>query len=343
MTSKDVITVHLPHPEATKAVGASLVHTLYAHPVTILLDGELGSGKTTFLQGFAEALGITEQVTSPTFALEQRYTTLRHGEFLHIDLYRLEPKEAEKLVVQTEHHEGIRCIEWANRISEEFREQNEEFFGQNVIQLSFTEKTDGRQLDCTFRDVPLPSQEQIDEWRELARTPKNVIEHCEAVGTFAKEFAEQIAASRHILVRPQALHKAGQLHDIFRFLDFIASAAPKGIEKPTDQDTETWNRIRVLYNGLRHEAACWKYLQNEGFRELGDIVAQHGFQHQPNADSTIEQKILYYADKRVNGSTVVTLDERFKDFLQRYGENAQRDLWEEYAKNLEHELLTGDK
>lgn len=57
----------------------------------LLLEGELGAGKTTFVQGLAEGLGITQRLTSPTFALMNVYplahTVLTH--LVHIDLYRL--------------------------------------------------------------------------------------------------------------------------------------------------------------------------------------------------------------------------------------------------------------
>jgi tRNA threonylcarbamoyladenosine biosynthesis protein TsaE len=64
----------LKDAKMTHNLGASLVRSLHVLPLTILLDGELGSGKTTFLQGFASALGVKEPVSSPTFALEQRYS-----------------------------------------------------------------------------------------------------------------------------------------------------------------------------------------------------------------------------------------------------------------------------
>ena len=94
----DFSSIWLSDAEKTHSAGKSLAHTLYDPQCTILLTGELGAGKTTFLQGFASALGISEPLTSPTFALEQRYQTQNHGELFHLDLYRLSEKQAQELI-----------------------------------------------------------------------------------------------------------------------------------------------------------------------------------------------------------------------------------------------------
>ena len=72
-----------------------------AEGATLLtLSGELGAGKTTFVQGIAEALGVREVVTSPTFVIEKVYTLegQRWQRLIHIDAYRLhDPHELEML------------------------------------------------------------------------------------------------------------------------------------------------------------------------------------------------------------------------------------------------------
>jgi tRNA threonylcarbamoyladenosine biosynthesis protein TsaE len=72
--------------EQTEALGAELAATLAPGDV-VLVQGELGAGKTTFVRGAARALGVTDPVTSPTFTIGQRY----HGRVpvSHLDLYRL--------------------------------------------------------------------------------------------------------------------------------------------------------------------------------------------------------------------------------------------------------------
>jgi tRNA threonylcarbamoyladenosine biosynthesis protein TsaE len=73
-------------PEATEALGAELAGTLTPGDV-VLVEGELGAGKTTFVRGAARALGVTDPVTSPTFTIGQRYAG--RVPISHLDLYRL--------------------------------------------------------------------------------------------------------------------------------------------------------------------------------------------------------------------------------------------------------------
>jgi tRNA threonylcarbamoyladenosine biosynthesis protein TsaE len=81
-------TVETAGPDQTEALGAELAGGLRGGDV-VLVRGELGSGKTTFVRGAARALGVSDPVTSPTFAIGHRY----RGDAVivsHLDLYRLE-------------------------------------------------------------------------------------------------------------------------------------------------------------------------------------------------------------------------------------------------------------
>jgi len=84
--------------------------------MVICLEGELGSGKTVFVQGFARALGIEETVTSPTFTLVKEYS----GEMtlFHMDVYRL--KEECQTVGFDDYFNknAVSIIEWADLICE---------------------------------------------------------------------------------------------------------------------------------------------------------------------------------------------------------------------------------
>ena len=76
-------------PAETQAVAATIANTLLPGDV-LLLDGDLGAGKTTFTQGLARAMGVGEAVTSPTFALVRSYPTSFGVELIHVDVYRLD-------------------------------------------------------------------------------------------------------------------------------------------------------------------------------------------------------------------------------------------------------------
>ncbi len=73
----------------TERLAAELARELAAGDV-VLLSGELGAGKTTFVRGAARALGVTDPVTSPTFTIGQRYPAAPPVTYVsHVDLYRL--------------------------------------------------------------------------------------------------------------------------------------------------------------------------------------------------------------------------------------------------------------
>lgn len=81
-------------PEQTEAAGARLAAELRPGDV-VLVSGELGAGKTTFVRGACRALGVSANVTSPTFTIGQLYAG--SPDVAHLDLYRLEHAEPEIL------------------------------------------------------------------------------------------------------------------------------------------------------------------------------------------------------------------------------------------------------
>ena len=99
--------------------------------------GNLGSGKTTFIQGLAKGLGITRRIISPTFIIARHYE-LKNGNFYHIDLYRTESKHdllSIGLNQIIEDKTNIVALEWAEKIGEMLPNKrvdiNFEYLGEN--------------------------------------------------------------------------------------------------------------------------------------------------------------------------------------------------------------------
>jgi tRNA threonylcarbamoyladenosine biosynthesis protein TsaE len=98
-------------PEATAAAGARIAADLRPGDV-VLVSGELGSGKTTLIRGACHALGVTEQVVSPTFTIGRRYRG--RVPVSHLDLYRLDGLEGEDPGLLDDYltPDAIGFIEW---------------------------------------------------------------------------------------------------------------------------------------------------------------------------------------------------------------------------------------
>lgn len=104
-------------------VARSILQKPKTHRAVILgLSGNLGAGKTTFMQGFARGLGITEVINSPTFVVMKRFAIQYHDfrQLYHIDSYRLDSPEDilalgfENIIQNPEH---VVAIEWSERIA----------------------------------------------------------------------------------------------------------------------------------------------------------------------------------------------------------------------------------
>jgi tRNA threonylcarbamoyladenosine biosynthesis protein TsaE len=100
----------------TAAAGRELAPTLAPGSV-VLLFGDLGAGKTAFVRGLAEGLGVhRDEVSSPTFTLVQEYRGGRLTLF-HADLYRLnDPREIDDLGLDEIAADGVLAIEWAEKL-----------------------------------------------------------------------------------------------------------------------------------------------------------------------------------------------------------------------------------
>lgn len=159
----------------------------------------------------------------------------------------------------------------------------------------------------------IPAKEECMRILEENNVPQNVVRHSLMVAEFSLEIANKLK-SRGINVNIELLHAAALLHDIAR-------------GKQGD-----------------HAIIGAEMLKSMGHPEVAEVARTHGLYHIPEiAPKTVEQKILFYADKRVLEDRIVSVDERFDDYRKRYADYFKKDRTEEYkyVKKIEKELGMG--
>lgn len=150
-------TIYLPTLEDTHQLGYLLGKHL-APGSNLLLTGNLGSGKTSLVQGIGRGLNIAEPIVSPTFTLIAEYLEGRIPLY-HLDLYRLEPSQVDGIFPEIywegiEVEPGITAIEWSQRLNikppsylaielatalPQGRKAKLESCGENIYDLKFIE------------------------------------------------------------------------------------------------------------------------------------------------------------------------------------------------------------
>ena len=107
----------LPDPAATDALGGAMAAGLQtpSDGWTLLLEGELGAGKSTLARAFLVSLGHAGAVPSPTYTLVEPYTLPLHTIY-HIDLYRIADAEELEFLGWSDMEDGLKVIEWPERV-----------------------------------------------------------------------------------------------------------------------------------------------------------------------------------------------------------------------------------
>jgi tRNA threonylcarbamoyladenosine biosynthesis protein TsaE len=141
-------TIKVESAEQTMAIGEKLAPYLQPQDL-ILLDGDLGAGKTTFTKGLAKGLGITKPIKSPTFTIIREYQDGRIPLY-HMDVYRLEEGGGDDLGLEEYFNgDGVNVVEWSKFVADELPDKylriifrRDDSQGDNVRTLTFEAKGD---------------------------------------------------------------------------------------------------------------------------------------------------------------------------------------------------------
>jgi len=200
-----------------------------------------------------------------------------------------------------------------------------------------------------MQDYKIPTVRQCYALLKQCHVPKHIVRHCEVTADFAVELAKKIAQNG-IKVDTDFVHRACLLHDIMRVCDFHEPLDEIFDEPVSEKDVKEWQQLSRQYNGLRHEDAAYEFLK-EDWPELALAIKKHAYKSlldEKLKPQTIEEKIVYYADKRIMHDRVVLLAERLEEghrrnIPARCKKTIDTDYVDSLIFELERELLTSAK
>lgn len=173
------------------------------------------------------------------------------------------------------------------------------------------------------------NRKEINKIYKEFHVPKHIISHMRVVAKVAKSLAAKKEG-----VDAKMIENAALLHDVVRCVDFKSIEDKTFKIKPSQSDLICWKNLWKKYHKIGHEKAMAKILKEKGENELAKLISKHGFFSVWKLKN-LEEKILYYADKRVDRDKIVTLDVRFEEGKKR---NMSPSDDKEYIKRTENKV-----
>jgi len=169
-----------------------------------------------------------------------------------------------------------------------------------------------------MRSQLLPSPEECLDLLQECHVPVHIVKHSKAVARLGVFLAKRIA-EQDIPVNVDLVECACLLHDIFRVCEFALEDFSRFDQKVTQEDKDKWRRLKERHGGLRHEDAACAYLK-DAYPILAQTIRKHRYTAIVDPDDmprTFEEKLVYYADKRVMHDKIVPLQERLDEAHKR--------------------------
>jgi HD superfamily phosphohydrolase YqeK len=190
------------------------------------------------------------------------------------------------------------------------------------------------------KEVNIPTVKECFELFKQCHVPQHIIRHCQAAAGLAVELAEKIAANG-VEVNIDLVHRACLLHEIMRVCDFVKPLEHMFDSGVSEDDLQKWKQLAERYKGIRHERAGYEFLKDK-YPELALAIKKHAYKaliEKENCPQTIEEKLVYYADKRVMHDKIVSLAERLEEGHRRnQQENCKNTIDAQYVDSLIFEL-----
>jgi len=181
-----------------------------------------------------------------------------------------------------------------------------------------------------MRECKLPTRRQCLELMDGFGVPLHIRKHSLAVAKLGVFLAKKLK-EKGISVDVDLVDRACLLHDLLRICDLRESGYDRSRQAITDKDRVKWQQLRARYGNLCHEDAAFALL-GDAYPELALAVKRHRYAallDEKDKPVTWEEKIVYYADKRVMHDRIVPLKERLEEAHIR---NAPRRSFTDQAK-----------
>ncbi len=165
-----------------------------------------------------------------------------------------------------------------------------------------------------MKNSNLPTRDECLNIIKAHHVPPHIVEHSLAVAKLAVFLAKKLV-EKGVVVDINLVDRACLLHDILRVCDFKESDYNGPQQDISEQSKAKWQQLCEMYKGLPHEYAAYEILKDK-YPVLALTIRKHryvGISDEKEKPSTWEEKLVYYADKRVMHERIVSLEERLAD------------------------------
>lgn len=165
-------------------------------------------------------------------------------------------------------------------------------------------------------------EKDIQALIKKCRVPRNIIRHMENVAKLSLFLGKKLIEKGE-KVDLDLLDASARLHDLLKLCDFKDISEAFNAENLKEEDRKFWQKMIKKYSRDRHVMAAYKFFKEMGEPEIAVIIKKHDYlspiaPNKKDRPNTWEEKILYYADKRILHDKLVSLKERLKDGRKRY-------------------------
>jgi len=163
--------------------------------------------------------------------------------------------------------------------------------------------------------------------------PKHIQMHMKAVADLCENITKKLTKKGEIIDK-ENLILAALLHDTIRVCDIRIFKPENFPHKTSKEDITKWEELRGIYGKIGHEEAMARILESRNKEVIANLIRKHGFNKIDELKSW-EEIILYYADKRVEGTKIVSLKKRFEEGRKRNtGKDTDMGKIAEYEKKV---------